>query len=160
MAALLRSDLQAKEDELVAVQEFRGVRPQMESELAELKRSIELEQLARKRDEHNLHVEMWQQREALKAAGRVEVTYVPADREGRVSAAAIGALGQRENGRLARRDGQQRVGEPAADGAQELAALRPREALAFEALLHRHACAAGHGEVVAAEGGPWRKDNG
>lgn len=63
--ALLRSDLQAKEDELVAVQEFRGIRPRMEAELAELKRSVELEQLARKRDEHNLHVEMWQQREAL-----------------------------------------------------------------------------------------------
>jgi hypothetical protein len=63
--ALLRSDLQAKEEELVAVQEFRGVRPRMEAELAELKRSVELEQLARKRDEHNLQVEMWQQREAL-----------------------------------------------------------------------------------------------
>ena len=64
---LLRADLQSKEEELQAVQEFRGVRPRMESELADLKRSVQQEQEARKRDEHALHVEMWQQREALNA---------------------------------------------------------------------------------------------
>ena len=62
---LLRTDLATKDYELKALIEFRGIRPQMEAELADLKREVVHEQDSRRRDEHNSQVEMWRQREAL-----------------------------------------------------------------------------------------------
>jgi hypothetical protein len=63
--ALLRAELDAKERELTELHEFRGVRPAMELELKSLRQQVLDEQEARRREEHNMQVDLWRQREAL-----------------------------------------------------------------------------------------------
>lgn len=63
--SLLRVELEAKDQELRELHDFRGVRPAMEAELRALRQQIVDEQETRKREEHNLQVDLWRQREAL-----------------------------------------------------------------------------------------------
>ena len=61
----LKAELEAATDELRALKDFRGVRPQMEAELKQLRQAVIDEKDERRRHEHQLQVDLWRQREAL-----------------------------------------------------------------------------------------------
>ena len=63
--AQLKGQLETAHDELRALRDFRGVRPQMEAEMKALRQAIQDEKDERRRAEHRLQVDLWRQREAL-----------------------------------------------------------------------------------------------
>lgn len=61
----LTAELADAKRDLEELHEFRGRRPQMEAELTALRQELNAQHEARQREEHQLHVDLWRQREAL-----------------------------------------------------------------------------------------------